>query len=333
MPVEQILSAAQEASFSDVAKTFFEILEYPAITLLTAMLLEIILPIKASWRLSNLAPLFTAMARKVNRDENSATQTVFSSILLPFFILIVALFCVLFLRFVVNYDMLLSLLILPLLLESKPVLLTTLRVKHALEDSDKEKAREELKKRMLRECSMLSPMGICKALCENVTMSMFANWFAILVWYMLMGLEGAVIMQLVAVMNRAFSCKMEEYRIFGSFVHKFEQIMLIPPAIILLIIMMFSLSFSRILRNLKAHLKDFVNFSSCLAMDLLGSYADTAMGGPRYYRSTLLRLPKLGGLKDPEIGTPLKIYNKIRFCGILFVCICVIIRIFLYTGS
>ena len=52
MEVEQILNAASEASFGDVLSTFFDILQYPAVTLLTAMLLEIILPINATWRLS-----------------------------------------------------------------------------------------------------------------------------------------------------------------------------------------------------------------------------------------------------------------------------------------
>lgn len=86
MPVEQILNAAKEVSISDFFATFFSILQYPAVTLLTAMLLEIILPINASWRLSNLAPLFSKLAKKVNRQENSLGQTIFQvcSCLFPF---------------------------------------------------------------------------------------------------------------------------------------------------------------------------------------------------------------------------------------------------------
>ena len=40
MPVEQILNAAKEVSISDFFATFFSILQYPAVTLLTAMLLD-----------------------------------------------------------------------------------------------------------------------------------------------------------------------------------------------------------------------------------------------------------------------------------------------------
>ncbi|MDY6415419.1 MAG: hypothetical protein SPK83_01095, partial [Succinivibrio dextrinosolvens] len=153
MPIEQIINAAQEASFLDVLSTFFSILEYPAITLLTAMLLEIILPIGPTLRISSLRPFFESLSRKVNKEENSEAQSVFSSIFLPFFIIIVALLIVFFLKFVVNHDLIVSLLILPFLLESKPILVTTLKVKHSLEEQNKDEARKALQKIMLRDCS------------------------------------------------------------------------------------------------------------------------------------------------------------------------------------
>ncbi|WP_031492536.1 cobalamin biosynthesis protein [Succinivibrio dextrinosolvens] len=331
MPVEQIINAAKEASFLDVLSTFFSILEYPAITLLTAMLLEIILPIGKTLRLSSLKPFFENISRKVNKEENSEAQIIFSSVFLPFFIIIIAILIVFFLKFTVNHDVIVSLLLLPFLLESKPVLMTTLNVKHSLEEQNKDEAKKNLQEIMVRDCSMLSEMGINKAMAEATSMSMFANWFCILVWYILLGLEGAVIMQLVAVMNRSFSLKEKRNENFGIFIHKVEQIMMIPPVIILFIMMMFSFSFKRIISNMKAHLQTFVNASSCAVMDMLGSFANVSLGGPRYYDGELVRLPKLGGENEPEIATPLKLYNKLRFCGILFVCICVVLRIFLYS--
>ena len=331
MPVEQIINAAKEASFMDVLSTFFSILEYPAITLLTAMLLEIILPIGPTLRISSLRPFFESLSRKVNKEENSEAQSVFSSIFLPFFIIVVALLIVFFLKFVVNHDLIVSLLILPFLLESKPILLTTLKVKHSLEEQNKDEARKALQKIMLRDCSKLSEMGINKAMAEATSLSMFANWFCILVWYILLGLEGAVIMQLVAVMNRSFSLKEKRNENFGIFVHKIEQIMMIPAVIFMFFMMMFSFSFKRVILNLKSHLNTFVNTSSCAVMDMLGSFANISLGGPRYYEGELMRLPKLGGENEPEVASPLKLYNKLRFCGILFVCICVVLRIFLYS--
>lgn len=328
MPVEQILSSAKDVTLSDFFATFFTILEYPAVTLLTAMLLEIVLPIKATWRLSSLAPLFAIMARKVNRKENSLGQTIFSSVFLPFFVLSLTVFTILVLRFVINYDTFVSLLILPFLLESKPILMTILQVKRSLENGNKLGARKYLQTRMLRDCSKLSEMGINKAMSEAVTMSLFANWFAIIVWYLLLGIEGAVMMQIVAVMNRSFSFKLKQTELFGNFIYKFEQALLVPAFIALFITMFFSISFLRILKNIIKHTHDFVNVVSCATLDVLGSYANVCLGGPRYYDDKLVRLPKLGGINEPNEKTPLKIYNKIRFCGILFVCVGVVIRIF-----
>ena len=116
MPVEQILNAAKEVSISDFFATSFSILQYPAVTLLTAMLLEIILPINASWRLSNLAPLFSKLAKKVNRQENSLGQTIFSSVFLPFFLLCIAIFTIVVLIFCIDHCILVSLLFFPFFL-------------------------------------------------------------------------------------------------------------------------------------------------------------------------------------------------------------------------
>ncbi|NLK84526.1 MAG: hypothetical protein GX278_00975 [Aeromonadales bacterium] len=332
MPVEQIIDAARNTSFIDVLATFFSILQYPAVTLLTAMLLEIVLPINATWRISNLSTLFEKMANKVNRKENSVGQTVFSSIFLPFLLLTVAVSIILLLRFTIDFDVIISLIVLPLLLESKPILRTTLSVKRALDTNNKEHARSYLQKVMLRQCDKLSVMGINKALSEAVAMSLFINWFAILVWFMLLDLEGAILMQMVAVMNRSFSLKQEKYALFGIFIHKLESLLLMPCAICLFLTMLLSTSALRIIRNVQFHISSYKNFISAFVLDLLGSYANVSLGGPRYYNNILYRIEKLGGSNDPTVKTPLKIYNKIRFCGILFVCICVVVKIYLYSA-
>lgn len=333
MEVKQILNAASEASFGDVLSTFFDILQYPAVTLLTAMLLEIILPINATWRLSSLAPLFSKMAAKVNRKENSQGQTLFSSVFLPFFLLSIALFIIIVLRFVIDHDTIVSLLVLPFLLESKIVLKTALEVKHFLRDERKDLAKIELQKIMFRDCSKLSEMGINKALSEAVAMRLFINWFAIMVWYILLGLEGAIIMQMVAVMNRSFSFKHKRWEIFGAFIYRFEQALLIPAVVVLFVTMMCSVFALRILKNLKLHYKEFKTPVASIVLDMMGSYANISLGGPRYYQGNLVRLPRLGGSKEPDIKSPLRIYNKLRFSGIVFVCICVIFTIFVYSAA
>ncbi len=328
MPVEQIIEAAEDISFWDVLETLFAIIEFPAVTLLTAVLIEILLPISSSWKLTGLVFYFEKISRKVNKKENSTGQIIFSSIVLPFFILVVALLIAFFLRFVINYDAIVALLVLPFVMDSKYCFPTALKVKHALLDGKKDKARQQLQTIMHRDCSKLSEMGINKALSEAIGMSVFANWFSVLVWYMLLGIEGAVMMQLVAVMARAFSIKKERYVVFGAFSYKVEQIMLLPAAVCLFVMMLFSISCFRVLRNFISHITMFSSSTSGLILDWLGSYANVSLGGPRYYGTSLIRLPRFGGVNNPDIKTPLKIYNKMRFCGILFVCVCVLVSVF-----
>ncbi|MGN0902343.1 MAG: cobalamin biosynthesis protein [Succinivibrio sp.] len=333
MPVEQILSAAGQASFSDIVSTFFDILQYPAVTLLVAMLLEIVLPIKNTLKPAALIPLFSKMASKVNREDNQPGQNVFSSIFLPFFVLSIALFALFTIKICLISHTLAALILLPLLLDSKSALKTALEVKRKLDADDKNTARGILQKVMLRDCSKLSELGINKALCEMVSLKLFINWFAVMVWYMIFDLEGAVIMQTVSVLSRAYSHKIKKNEVFGLFTYKLEQTLLIPPAIVFLILMLLSAHAFRIVICIKRHIKFYPSFISSLVSDIMGGYADTSLGGPRVYEGNLIRITKVGTANEPTAKSPLKIYNKIRFTGILFTCICVLIKIFVYTAG
>ncbi len=329
MAVEQIIQAAGDISFWDIVNAFFAILEFPAVTLLTVMLIEIILPISSNWKLTGLVHYFEKISKKVNKKENSSGQIFFSSIILPFFILLIAISVVFFLRFVINYDTVVTILILPFVIDSKYCLSTALKVKNSLENGKKENARKYLQTVMHRDCSKLSEMGINKAMSGALSVSTFVNWFAVLVWYMLLGIEGAVIMQLVAVMARAFSIKKTQNEVFGAFTYKVEQIMLFPAVLCLFVMMFCSLSFFRVIKNFFSHFQSFTNSASGAVLDMLGSYCNVALGGPRYYGQELVRLPKYGGTNNPEINTSLKMYNKLRFSGIFFVCVCVVISVFM----
>ena len=46
-----------------------------------------------------------------------------------------------------------------------------------------------------------------------------------------------------------------------------------------------------------------------------------------YYKNEIVRFAKLGAKNDPVAKTPFKIFNKIRFSGVLFVCACVLLKV------
>ena len=327
MPVEQIIDAAKEASIKDLFFAFVSILEYPAVILFTAMVVELILATKKKWCLSGMAPLFSKAAAKVNRPENAISQTVFSGIFLPIATVTSFVLTLELLRFCVSSDVILSLILLPILLESKGTLYQMFSVKREIDNKNRESARAVLQQFMKRDCMTLSDMGICKALCEYTAMKMFINWFAIMVWYKILDLEGALVMQLVAVMNNSFNFKEKKNEVFGSFIYKLEQSLLFPVLIVFIPLMLCSFSAIRILKHLKQHITEYTSFISSPVLDLLGSYANISLGGPRLYNGSKIRLTRIGGANDPDSRSALRLYNKIRFVGVMFVCLCVIQKI------
>lgn len=232
-----------------------------------------------------------------------------------------------FLCFIIIYDSLLSILLLPLLLESKPVKKNIATVRNAIDDGRKDTAKKILQTRMIRDCIKLSQMGMYKAMSEQMAMSMFVNWFAILVWYILLGVEGAVLMQAVAVMNRSFSSKEKKTVLFGIFIMKLEHAMLLPALAVFMLFMVFSFFYARIVKNIRSHIKSYLDVISSVILDTMGSYANCSLGGPRYYKNEIVRFAKLGAKNDPVAKTPFKIFNKIRFSGVLFVCACVLLKV------
>ena len=91
--------------------------------------------------------------------------------------------------------------------------------------------------------------------------------------------------------------------------------------------MLCSFSAIRILKHLKQHITEYTSFISSPVLDLLGSYANISLGGPRLYNGSKIRLTRIGGANDPDSRSALRLYNKIRFVGGMFVCLCVIQKI------
>lgn len=327
MEVENFIKSVNNVSWPDFFSTFFSLFEYPSAVLLIAVLLEMVLPLGQSYKLSALKPLYAALSRKVNRKGYSQAQVALSGVCLPALILLVAFALVELCRFIIIYDALLSLIFLPFLLESKLAIKSIRSSSDALDAGDKNSSRRELQKLMIRDCSKLSAMGIYKAMSEHIAMSMFVNWFALLVWYLIMGVEGAVLLHTVSVMNRAFCTKEQNNRIFGAFVMRLEHFLLFPALIVFVLFMALSFFYARIIKNFIWHAKNYHDVISSVILDCMGSYTNTSLGGPRYYNGEIVRFNRLGGRNEPERKTPFKIYNKIRFTGVLFICTCVILKI------
>lgn len=297
---------------------FSSFLDRPAALLFAAVLLELAIPIPQKCRLSALRPIFRAMASKVNRAQNTRAQSYFAGVMLAVLILGVLWLVLLLLQALTSFDRLLALAVLPFLLESSPALSCASRVCALLKKDDRAAARRALSRHVARDCQSLSAMGISKACCEYAALAPAASWLGVMVWYELAGLEGAVAMQVFAVLSRTFSPKYPECASFGLGIFRLYQGLLAAPAAVIMLCAILSLHPRRAFKKAVRGALDYPAAVSGLIAGSLGGLADLAMGGPRCYGGRMLRFPRVGGSRQPDAGAPLKILRRVLFDGTLF---------------
>ena len=205
----------------------------PSLVLALAVLIEMIIPLPKKLKLSGLSSVFASLARKVNRTGFSNQQRAFAGVMLPTLIVSVLLFLVLTLDLIAGFDLLVALVVLVLVLELRFAQEGSVQVERALREGFKDKAKGLLAPMVLRETSMLSELGIAKACAESAILRIFSGWFAVMVWFLIAGLEGAVVMQTITILAREYNYKLRGNALFGKYIFRVQQIMLALPALIL----------------------------------------------------------------------------------------------------
>jgi adenosylcobinamide-phosphate synthase len=306
----------------DFLSLFFS---HPAAVAFTAVIIELAIPFPASWRLISLAPIFRAMARKVNLPSNTSAQSYFAGAMLSAVIVGGALALVLMIHALTGFDSILALFVLPFLLDSSSAIHCSLSTRAALRSGRKEKARAELARFCQRNTDRLSPMGICKAASEYAAVSTTASWLGVIAWYEILGLEGAVAMALVNALVRTFPVRKPENRSFGAPMLSIFQAMLVLPCIVLTIMMPLSLSPRRSFKRAVRGAFDYPASVTGYAMGALGGCTNVAMGGPRSYDGDLTRYPLIGGFEQPDENSAMRITRRTCFVGLTFVTVCMVI--------
>ena len=296
--------------------------------LLVAVLIELILPLPSSLRLSSLAPFLRALASKVNLEKDSDPQKLFAGIMLPCVIFLSIWSLGLLIDAATGFDTLLSLFILPFLLNSRSSLDTAWQIYYLLRHDKKDQARKVLQKKLHRNCSRLSHMGLSKACCEYTIMSLASNWIAVMVWFAIAGLEGALIMQMSSVMFVIFSSKNNtQFHIFGTGIRRIHQFMLIPVAVVCILCTVFSFHPLRALNAaFDASTKHPARISGLLE-GLYGGLTDVALGGPREYGDLIYRYPRIGGELQPSSDSLQQITKCMLRTGMIFCLICAVITV------
>lgn len=308
----------QSFSFPEIRPEI--LLEESALILLTALIAEMFLPLPSRFKLSGLEDIFRRLSYKVNRNGIDPTQRSFAGFFLPVLILITLLIPLLTAEAITGFDGFISLIVMILVLEMHFPQKKAEEIYSLLKRDSKDQAKKALSYTVLRDTGRLSAMGIAKAACESIILRSFQGWFAVMIWYFIAGTEGALIMQCITVMNRAFNAKLKENSLFGLTVFRIHQLMLIIPAAALCLFMMISTKPFKHFAGGFAAVQIYQAPVSGFVLGCVGSALDIKLGGPRFYQGELVRYPDLGGSKDPYAQSVLDAMRKIRFCGI---CLCV----------
>lgn len=296
---------------------------YPCSIMLLAFVLESFIPIPKFLRLSSMHQNIVSLGYKVNKSENTGQQNFLSGLFLSILTIVIALFLLEILKLISGNDVIIIVLVLMLLLEmGKYQKLSQLffRVINKQDNNFKDKARKLIAPELLRECDTLSLMGMSKALSESVAINTANRFYAILFWYSILNLEGALFVYLVTVLTKAFNIKQKSYIPFGLSIYRINQaIFFLPNLTIALILAILSLHPFYFLNKVLHQIFKYPNLTTAILLSSLGLSLNLKFSGPRFYNGEKVRFENIGGDEDPTIDSPLLCMRKIRICGVIFI--------------
>ena len=307
---------------------------YPCSIMLLAFALESFIPIPKFLRLSSMHQNIVSLGHKVNKEDNTGQQNFLSGLFLSILTIVVALFLLEILSLISGNDIVVVVLVLTLLLEmGKYQKLSQLffRVINKQDYNFKDKARTLIDPELLRECDNLSVMGMSKALSESVAINTANRFFAILFWYSILSLEGAVFVYLVTVLTKAFNIKQKKYIPFGLSIYRINQaIFFLPNITIALMLAILSLHPLIFLNKVLHQIFKYPNLTTAILLSALGLSLNLKFSGPRFYNKEKVRFETLGGDNDPKIDSPLLCMRKIRLCGVIFIALNIVFYFYNY---
>ena len=283
---------------------FFAFIEsyYAYFSFMTVALLSLCISLPKDLNpLSAIELIFQQIAKKVNLDIRSDSYKKLASILsialifFPLFLITTQLYNVVFQPLILDF------LILFILLSWHDKKVIYQQITQALIHNNLASAKYKLAQLTSRDTKPLSLMGVNKATIESMVLQFSASWFAVIFWYLLTGIYGALFYRIVQICAQQWNSKQEEYNALAVIPSILYNILLFP--IHLIVSFTFAL-YDRPLHNISSKFKQSIHwhhFSSGLMLASFAFSMQLELGGIRIYGKQKITYPELGMGKSPGI--------------------------------
>ncbi|WP_270796230.1 cobalamin biosynthesis protein CobD/CbiB [Aeromonas sp. QDB11] len=284
-----------------------------AAILVGAALLEAVIPWPSHLRLSAVTPLLTRLGHKVHRADGTPRQQLQAGMLAMLVVWVPCAAGLWSLRNLALSEPLFDLLLLLLMIESRPLRELAHATRSLATQETLPLARLQSAPWLKRETSKLSAMGITKAMTESCALRLVGQWAGPLLGYALAGVQGALLWRLTQLMSQGWSMKDPAFGYFGRAASALYQ-GLNAPTILLLGLPLLLPRIRQATQLLRSGaLWPYPAIGMLLT--LLAGKCRIRLGGPRYYQGTLQRWPILGSGNDPDGESPRKVLNILQAMG------------------
>ncbi len=270
------------------------------LTLLLACIAERWLPL-VSWYHPNtlLGGIFTALAKRVYREKESASYQKFSgtlAFLLPLLILCPLTFGIFSFAFHPDW---LGALLLYLMLDSQSGERKALRIARLLKQQQKTAARELAGTLLARENARLSEAGICKATIETMTLRLARHYFAVLFWFLLTGPIGALAYRLLTLMQQGWRAVMLPDSPFLLPLKRVLWLLEWLPVRLLALTLLLGSQTRQGLHFIKYYARHYYQTNTGWLLSVLSASLGAQLGGPAYYRGVRYNRMRIGQQRQP----------------------------------
>lgn len=255
--------------------------------------------------------IFKQIAIKVNLDNRTDSYKRLASLLsicliyLPTLVIISQLYNVVYRPFTIDA------LILFILLSWHDKKQVYVQISEALHRNNLAQAKFKLASLTQRQTKPLSLMGVNKATIESMVLQLSASWFAVLFWYMLTGIYGAIFYRTVQICAQQWNAKNTEFSTLSGIPSFIYSSMIFP--VHLLVSFTFSL-YDEPIKNLPTKFKQSLHwhhFSSGLMLASFALSMQLQLGGVRLYQDQKITYATLGNGEAPAMDKIIQSLQRI----------------------